>query len=148
MPQQEEKKKIVSLQRYTVVFFGIALLFAIAAGLLQQRNQRVTEYYTGLLQEKDVSLTSHLSLAEQLQQQIDTLKNELLTQREQLERLQREAAASAARAASTDLLLQAEALLQQGEGESAAELLEQIDEAALSPQGREFLARLRGAMDN
>ena len=135
-----------SLQRYTVIFFGIALLFAIVAGLMEQRNQRLEDYYSGLLEEKNLSLSSHLSLAEQLQQQLDVLIGEYAEQEQQLARSQAAEAEAAASIAATDLLLQIDRLIEQGKEDAATLLLGQLDEGALTPEGERFKERLEGQL--
>ncbi|NLT58461.1 MAG: hypothetical protein GXX99_05815 [Clostridiales bacterium] len=118
-----------TLQRYTAIFFGIALLLAIVAGVMEQRTRQVTDYYRALLDEQTATTASHSTLRQTLQTQYSELLAQFHARERTLE--------------AADRLFEAGSLYAAGDYPSAQALLDRLDRSELTEQGARYLQSLQ-----
>ncbi len=69
----DERKGPGSLQIYVVVFFAMALLFVIVAGVLQQRDIEREEHFGTIVEEQQGVIDLNTSKLENIQEQYESL---------------------------------------------------------------------------
>lgn len=142
--QKSEKKegrgkKLNTLQKYIILFFIVALVLVIMAGIFQQKLRGNSENYESIIAQKDNTILTNSSMMDDLQNRYDALVKERDAQKQLLDAQQKELEAAQSlqiQSAAESALFTAQDQYNKGKYSACRETLAGINPDALSPAAR------------